>query len=776
MGVSIEELKKLRIWTAWRYENAGGRKTKVPVDANGYRTGADKAHEGSLMTFECAKKAKERLAADGIMMKVMPGFFFIDIDGRDEKDREAAEVLDCMDTYSERSPNGGIHIIGRCDDNRIPQENGKLAGKYYTKNPKHKMEIYFGGLTSRFAAYTGSSITGSGINLRTDEAALFLDAYMLRPLRKKAPERSEGPPLSLSDSEVISKAESSRQGVKFRELYSGDTSSYGSHSEADMALLSMLAFWCGGDRNQMDRIFRSSGLMRDKWDRNLSGSTYGMISVGNAASHATSFYTGKREPVKMPNASKQPQKKECSLEELRPESNPRYAWTDIGAGRLFADMFKEICRFVPERKMWYCYEGGIWKPDSGGLKSSELCKELADRLAAYATTIEDERQKADYGKYCWRWQQKKYRDTVMRDAQSVHPILMEEFDSDPYVLNTGNGTLHLDTMEFTEHRSSDRLTKKADVSYDPSASFPRFESFVKEITMGDADLADFIKRSFGYALSGSAEYECLFILYGATTRNGKGTLCESVLNVMGSYGAAASPEILGVKNLQQSSGPTEDIARLAGLRLVNISEPSKGLNLNAARVKSMTGRDTMNARFLHENSFDFVPQFKMFINTNYLPVATDNTLFTSGRVIIIPFERHFDASEQDRNLKRMFAGRAARSAILNWLIEGLSELKEQGLTQPQAVTDATESYRSESDKIALFMEDELIKDVFSDVRTREVYDRYKLWCDSNGYCTENAKNLNQCLKAKAEIKRKRPNSGGEKTTMLVGYRLRSGFI
>ena len=87
-------------------------------------------------------------------------------------------------------------------------------------------------------------------------------------------------------------------------------------------------------------------------------------------------------------------------------------------------MFKEICRFVPERKMWYCYEGGIWKPDSGGLKSSELCKELADRLAAYATTIEDERQKADYGKYCWRWQQKKYRDTVMRDAQSVHPILM----------------------------------------------------------------------------------------------------------------------------------------------------------------------------------------------------------------------------------------------------------------------------------------------------------------------------------------------------------------
>ncbi len=144
---------------------------------------------------------------------------------------------------------------------------------------------------------------------------------------------------------------------------------------------------------------------------------------------------------------------------------------------------------------------------------------------------------------------------------------------------------------------------------------------------------------------------------------------------------------------------------------MNISEPSRGLVLNAAQVKSMTGGDTINARFLHENSFDFLPKFKLYINTNYLPVITDMTLFSSGRVVIIPFERHFDESEQDKNLKREFAKPKNQSAILNWLIEGYQLLKKEGLTLPDSVKTATEAYKRGSDKIALFFEDALERKV-----------------------------------------------------------------
>lgn len=109
---------------------------------------------------------------------------------------------------------------------------------------------------------------------------------------------------------------------------------------------------------------------------------------------------------------------------------------------------------------------------------------------------------------------------------------------------------------------------------------------------------------------------------------------------------------------------------------MNIPEPGKGLVLNAAQVKSMTGNDTINARFLHENSFDFKPQFKLYINTNYLPVINDMTIFTSGRIIIVPFERHFEEADQDRTLKDEFSKPEVHSAILNWLLEGYRMLSQ----------------------------------------------------------------------------------------------------
>lgn len=460
------------------------------------------------------------------------------------------------------------------------------------------------------------------------------------------------------------------------------------------------------------------------------------------------------------------------LKQLKPEDNPVYPWTELGAGRLFATYYKNIARYVTERKSWHIYEAGVWKKDIGALRTMELCKNLAMEIMRYSLTIEDERKRAEYMKFCQRWQNHRMRVTILDEAKSIDPFVVEQFDQDPYVFNCSNGTLHLDTMEFTEHRASDMLTKKSEVVYDPNARSARFEKFITEITCEDPEQAKFLQKVLGYGLSGDTRYECLYIFYGATTRNGKGTLCESVLSVLGNYGCTARPETIGIKQNSNSHIPSEDIARLVGVRFVNISEPGRSLMLDAALVKSMTGNDTLNARLLYENSFDYKPQFKMYINTNYRPVINDLTLFSSNRVVVIPFNRHFDENEQDKNLKTQFKLPENQSAILNWLIEGYHLIIKEGLQLPKAVQEAVEEYRKDSDKIARFTEECLEAIEGAEVRTQLVYDRYKEWCEDNGCRPESMVKFKQALDGfVATVERKRPAGGGSKTTLLLGYRL-----
>jgi len=268
----------------------------------------------------------------------------------------------------------------------------------------------------------------------------------------------------------------------------------------------------------------------------------------------------------------------------------------------------------------------------------------------------------------------------------------------------------------------------------------------------------------------------MFFLYGETTRNGKGTLMESILRVFGDYGKAVRPETIALKQYSNSSNPSEDVARLAGVRFANISEPSRGLLLNAAQVKSMTGNDTLNARFLHENSFDFAPQFKLYVNTNYLPVINDMTLFTSGRVLIVSFDKHFEEWEQDKTLKSEFSKPETQSAILNWLLQGYIMLREEGFTLPQSVIDATNEYSHDSNKIQLFADECLEERGDADVKTAELYTAYREWCAVNGCYPESNRNFNQALRSFGTVLRKRPAGGGDKTTLLIGYRLKKTYL
>ena len=763
-----QALRDRALFCCWRLEDKNGKTTKIPYNpTTGQR--AQTNNPKTFTDFQTALRAVKSYSGLGFLIPV--GMFVVDCDHCRNLDgtlkQPAADISEQFkDCYQEWSPNDGLHILGRAE--------GFAFNKvmYWMNNRQLGVEVYLGGATNRFMTLTGNVYRAGDIPEKGDVLSAFLEKYMRRD-NAAGPTRAIGVS-TLSDEAVIARAGRAKNGATFQKLWNGDISGYSSQSEADLALCGILAFWCGRDTGQMDRLFRQSQLYREKWDRPQTGSTYGWITVEKAAAETQNVY----RPSMPKNVTAAPGKKFAgrggvSLWDLQPETNPRYSWSDLGSGRLFADYFKAMARYVPERKMWYVFSGKCWEADIGGVRIMMLAKYLADDIINYSTQIKDERRRSDYINYCRKWQKLSFRDNVIKEAIGEYPMTMEAFDTDLFAYNCKNGTLHLDTMEFKPHDSEDFITKMADVKYDPKARCERWEQFISEIIPGDPATANFLQRALGYSLSGETQYECMFILWGKLTRNGKGTLCESIMRIMGDYGRSVSPESLAHKPNFMGSSANEDIARLAGIRFANISEPSKSLVLNAAMVKAMTGNDRLPARFLYENTFEFYPRFKMYINANHRPIVNDPTLFTSNRVYNIPFERHFEEDEQDKTLKSAFQKPGNQSGILNWLIEGYKNLKARGLEPSQAVRDAVSEYHHDSDKVGQFIDEVLVPDPNGEARLPAVYNAYQSWCKRSGVRYEGVQNFNQALKTACRVEKKRPRSGGGATPLLLGFNLPS---
>lgn len=601
----------------WKFEKRSGQKTKMPYNP----ATSERAKINDLRTFADFKTTLMTYAMggfDGIGIAVGNGIGAFDIDHCIREDGTlndtAATVLSIFPSaYVEKSPSGQGLRGFFC----VPEDYVFDKTIYYINNRSKGLEVYMPGATNRFVTVTGDVYRTGEIPNDPEAMTTLLDSLMKRS--KQVQNNQLRHHSYLSDDAVIVHAEEAGNSDKFKKLYAGDWQElYDSQSDADMAMLSILAFWCGCDEEQMDRIFRTSGLMRDKWDRKQAGTTYGAISIRNAVNTAASVYV----PVNAQDivdeefskldedeyAEFQPDlsKITVTLEEMAPHTNARYGRNEIGMGNMFADYFKQIARYNSERKGWYVYDGSIWRPDKGNLKVSELAKLLADKLYVFALTITEEDARKRFIDRVRKLQLRKNRETMLKDAMSVYPISMQAFDRNKYLFNCRNGTLDMRTLEFREHRPEDYLTMESGITYDPEADCPRWHSFIQEVMCGDKDLAVFLQRSLGYALTGDTSQECMFILYGATSRNGKGTAMETFLKIMGDYGKTSNPDMLATKFRGGSmGGPSEEVARLVGARFVNISEPEKKITFNAALVKRMTGNDTINARFLNENSFDF---------------------------------------------------------------------------------------------------------------------------------------------------------------------------
>jgi putative DNA primase/helicase len=421
---------------------------------------------------------------------------------------------------------------------------------------------------------------------------------------------------------------------------------------------------------------------------------------------------------------------------------------------------------VVESKTWYSYTGKRWVKDEGGLWVMERCKEFAQAYRKYAESLDDgsEESKA-FIKYATGFHTRRKREGLLSDARSIAPKSIANFDRDRMLLNCINGTLSLKDFDLKPHNAGDYITKITRVKYDHTAKCTRWEKFVDEVMCGDADTAVFLQKALGYALTGDTTLECFFILYGNTTRNGKSTLTETVGHILGDYARTIQPQTLS-RRPSDGSAASPDTARLKGARLVNMPEPEKGLELNIALVKQLTGGDTYTGRFLNENPIEFSPEFKIFINTNHLPRTTDDTVFTSGRVKLIPFDRHFTAAEQDNGLKKLFRRRDSMSGILNWLVEGYRLMLELGMTTPARVEAAVAAYREEADIMGAFLADYTRPEDGERLPTSVLYAYYMQWAKDNGYKHMNNKNFVGEIRRRCDVRR-----DGKDGNVIVGLAL-----
>ena len=283
--------------------------------------------------------------------------------GRRFEDDITKDILSLFyNTYAEKSPSGkGLHIIGKVDLTKIPKnaDGTKLNEKYYQKNSHNKIECYIGGLTNRFFTFTENVIVDKPINDCTEQLLTFLDKYMKKET-KETTVIADSDIIDMACADILEIIKKSEQAEKFNKLFfSGDTTDYGEdESCADMALCSILAFYCGEDIELIDKLFCGSKLYREKWNRlDYKHSTIKKAIVlckGKFYKNGVNFRMLEK------------------LKKLTPEK--RYSHNDIGMSELFADMFKSQLRYNTTAKQWYYFNGKVWKEDAGAMIARQKMK------------------------------------------------------------------------------------------------------------------------------------------------------------------------------------------------------------------------------------------------------------------------------------------------------------------------------------------------------------------------------------------------------------------
>lgn len=432
-------------------------------------------------------------------------------------------------------------------------------------------------------------------------------------------------------------------------------------------------------------------------------------------------------------------------------------YSDEALALRFTDEHGQRLRYTAAWGRWHEWDGARWRPDetlSVYDKARHICRSAAAEARrtlnkkgdAIATAVASAKTVA----------------AVERLARSDrrHAATVDQWDADPWLLNTPAGTVDLRSGRTRPNNPADNITKATAVA--PSSAVPAtWLATLDRITGGDAELIAFVQRVAGYSLTGSTREHALFFGYG-TGANGKGTVLNALTGILGDYAATASMEVFTASTGDRH--PT-DLAMLRGARLVTAQETEEGRRWAEAKIKSMTGGDPITARFMRQDFFTFVPQFKLLIAGNHKPGLRGVDEAIRRRFHLIPFAVTIPPEERDPTLPDRL--RAEWPGILGWALEGCQQWQRVGLAPPASVRAATEHYLSDQDSIAAWIEEACDLGPNYQDRSAVLFASWKTWAERAGEFAGSNKRFTEQLESRG-FWRVRSNSGA----LFQGLRLR----
>jgi P4 family phage/plasmid primase-like protien len=310
-------------------------------------------------------------------------------------------------------------------------------------------------------------------------------------------------------------------------------------------------------------------------------------------------------------------------------------------------------------------------------------------------------------------------------ADRRHAATIEQWDTDPWLLNAPNGTVDLRSGEQRRHQREDYVTKSTGMRLaGESEPCPQWLRFLDRITGRDTELQAFLQRMTGYCLTGSVREHALFFLYG-TDANGKSVFLSTVAAVLGEYGKTAPISTFMATGNEQH--PT-DLAGLRGARLVTAIETEDGRRWAESKAKALTGGDKIAARFMRQDFFEFAPQFKLLIAGNHRPGLRSVDEAIRRRLHLIPFNITIPAAKRDNQLTEKL--RVEWPAILRWTVKGCLEWQRHGLNPPAAVLDATSKYLAAEDRFGIWLQDRCEVGRQYSAPVGELFRSWVTWCES----------------------------------------------
>lgn len=732
-------------WVAWRYETRGGKPTKVPADP---RTGrrASSTDPASWVSFDeavAAWRASDRYAGVGFVFAADDPFTGIDLDGCIDESgtlvASAREIIDSLDSYTETSPSGRgvkVFITGHKPDGLGCKSKAIVGFK--------ESEVYS---DKRFFTLTGRHLAGTPLAVENRQPQLESLCQRLWP-KKRSPHlngtvASAG--FSGDDDALIQRAGAAKNGDRFKKLWAGDTSLHADdHSAADQALCNLLAFWTGKDAARMDRLFRRSGLFREKWDERRGERTYGQMTIDCAAADCAETFSprGRRSPPGPEGPASGAGDGPIDEDGLSVPLGQR----DPATGRLVlsprrtlptAEAYvREFHRHADARTM-HGYAGLLleWRGNRYCQVEDEAVKNrlqpwlhAALRYVVNKQTGEMELVDFESNPTTVKQALDTIRSFVHLPASTVSPSWLDGRQDRPpalEILPCKTANVHIPTGRVLPATPALFTTNALDFDYDPEPEAPeRWVKFLEQLWDDDLESVELLQEWLGYCLTAETSQHKMLLVVGPP-RSGKGTIGRVLTRLVGAANVVGPTTSslagnFGLQPLIDKSLAIVSDARFGGENVGTVVE----------RLLCISGEDTLtiDRKFLGSVSMKLPTRF-MFL-TNELPRLNDASTALARRFLVLRLTKSFYGSEDVTLTDQLLA---ELPGILLWAIEGWKRLKARGrFVQPASVEDAIRDLEDLASPVSAFVRERCVVGPGHRAWIDDLYRAWQAWCEQDG--------------------------------------------